>query len=562
MTIRKVQVLVVGGGPVGMTVAMDLHSRGIEVALIERRISTDPWSARCNHVSASTMEVFRRLGVADKVRVTGLPDDHPTDVSWSTRLNGYEIARVPLASRAGRFTDRTAVDANWSTPEPPHRANQLYIDPVLQERLREVGVPQIEGTRLISFREEVNSIFALVSPTDGSGDHEIQCDYLVGCDGARSTVRRLIGAKMSGDDHLFSCRTAFITAPWLPEHIKAPPAWMYHFVGPGPIGVLMPLNGKEHWLVHVWGRPNERIPDDPDGSELQSRIRALLAAPDHLQWETTHIEKWTGRRLIADKFRKGRAFICGDAAHIWPPFAGFGMNCGIADGVNLAWILAAAVNGWGGPRLLDCYEAERQPVTDQVSRLAMDKVISYMAAHREEMRLHEFDRDDGVGDDARARGQRHLLSVHAKQYIAAGLNFGAFYDKSPAIAYDGEAAPRYSMDSYTPSTVPGCRVPHFWLPSGESLYDLLGPGYTLLRFDRSVDVSSLLAAAKRKSVPLKVVELWNRHSDIIRHSLLLVRPDYYVAWRGDEVPEDPDALADLVRGAGAGPEQVSTKRIL
>jgi hypothetical protein len=266
------------------------------------------------------------------------------------------------------------------------------------------------------------------------------------------------------------------------------------------------------------------------------------------EFEILGQEDWTGRRMIADRFRDRRVFLCGDAAHIWVPFAGYGMNAGIADAVNLSWKLAGVINGWAEPAILDAYELERQPVTEQVSRCAMDTSLA-----RESLgnRLPDNLEEPGPeGDAVRTRIGREAYELNVGQFCCGGLNFGYFYDASPIIAYDGEEAPKYSLYDFRQSTVPGCRTPHLWLRDGRSLYDALGPAFTLLRFDPAVQTGGLVAAAAQRRLPLVVLDVDADDSpSLYPQRLILSRPDQHVAWRGDEPPQDPVGVIDRLRGA-------------
>jgi len=230
------------------------------------------------------------------------------------------------------------------------------------------------------------------------------------------------------------------------------------------------------------------------------------------------------------------------------PYAGYGMNAGIADAMNLSWLLAAHLNGWAPASILDAYEAERWPITSQVSRFAMSHAEAEI---RRRGAVPEEIEDVGPqGEAARREVGRLAYEINVRQYACAGLNFGTYYDASPIIAYDGAEHPAYTMDSYTPSTVPGCRTPHLWRKDGSSLYDAMGPEFTLLRIGSAVNVAPLQEAARKRGLPLKVLDIERPASAIFDGGeLVLSRPDQHVAWRGDALPADPLGLIDRIRGA-------------
>ena len=268
-------------------------------------------------------------------------------------------------------------------------------------------------------------------------------------------------------------------------------------------------------------------------------------------------EDWIGRRLVADRFRDDglfgqRVFLCGDAAHIWVPYAGYGMNAGIADAENLAWLLAAHLNGWAPVGILDAHEAERLPITEQVSRFAMSHAEKMIRARGAVPA--EIDDDTPEGDATRARAARTAYDLNVQQYCAAGLNFGYYYENSPLIAADG-APPDYTMGGFTASTVPGCRTPHVWLGDGRSLYDAHGSGYALLRLDPEIDTSAMPAAMAAKGVPFSVLDVdpapGGDIGAVYDRKLVLSRPDRHIAWRGDALPDDPAALVETIRGASS-----------
>jgi hypothetical protein len=308
---------------------------------------------------------------------------------------------------------------------------------------------------------------------------------------------------------------------------------------------MFAIDGRTDWLVHNYLRHDELGYDSVDRDWA---IRTILGVHDSFRYEVISHEDWVGRRLVADRFRDQRVFICGDAAHVWIPSAGYGMNAGIADAIDLSWLIASALKGWASPAILDAYETERRPITEQVSRHAMDLALKNIELRRRT--TAEIEMSGPEGEAARARMGKEVYELNVQQYCCAGLNFGYFYDVSPIIACDGEAHPPYTMRDFSPSTIPGCRAPHLWLRFGRSLYDALGPDYTLLRFDPKVSISALLSAAGRRGLPLAVLDV--EASDartLYGRNLVLVRPDQHVAWRGNSEPQACLDLMDRLRGA-------------
>ena len=545
---RTTQVLVVGAGPVGLTLAMDLALRGVRVTVAEIRHRGEAPPVKCNHVAARSMEIFRRLGVAAALRDAGLPPDYPNDVAYRITATGEELARIPIPCRRDRFAATGGPDTWWPTAEPPHRINQLYLEPILFAHAEAMpGITILDRTRVIDFTQDARGVVARAEALDDGAPMEVACAWLVGCDGGSSAIRRQIGARFEGDAVVSRVQSTLIRAPALLGLFKARPAWGTFSLNPRRAGNMYAIDGRELWLIHNYLRPEEA---DFDSVDRDACIRAILGVGPDFEYAVVSREDWHGRRLVADRLRDRRVFICGDAAHIWVPMAGYGMNAGIADAENLAWMLAAVQGGWAPEGLLSAHEAERLPITEQVSRYAMNHELA-LAAQRRAVPA-DIEAPGRAGEAVRARVGRDAYELNVNQYCCGGLNFGYFYENSPIIAPDAEAAPPYSMYHFTPSTVPGCRLPFLWLQDGRPLYDALGPWFTLLRRDRAVDASPLLAAARVRGVPMALLDLdADEGPSLYRHALVLARPDRHVAWRGDAVPADPLALIDLIRGPRA-----------
>ena len=500
---RSTQVLVSGGGPVGLAAAVELGRRGVECLVVEPRATVSHARPRCKTVNVRTMEHLRRWGIADRLRDRApLPRGFSTDVVFCTSLVGRELSRftgvLGLAAQGDRF------------PEVGQQAPQY----VLEELLREVvlGLDTVTlalGSRVTGLVQDADGVAVRVDDAES-----VRADHVLGCDGPRSAVRELVGADYVGEHALRPNFGMVFRAPGLAERVPHGPAVQYWTVNPRAPALLGPLDPAEDtWWVIAFGV--DRATGERDGAAL---VDAAAGAP--VGAEVLSTDPWTARMQLVDRARVGRVFLAGDAAHLNPPFGGHGLNTGIGDAVDLGWKLAAVLQGWGGPGLLESYEAERRPVQDRVVTAASENMRTLSG----DLVADDLEADTPAGDAARRLAHQRIQDAKSAEFHALDLVLDVGVAGSPVVA-DGA----------------GDRLPHAWLPDGRSLYDVLGAGFTLLA-PPGFAGASLVDACARRSVPLAVTPL------PAGDEALLVRPDQHVAWRGAHPPDDPVALVERVAG--------------
>jgi 2-polyprenyl-6-methoxyphenol hydroxylase-like FAD-dependent oxidoreductase len=534
---ERTGVLVVGAGPAGLTLAIDLAMRGVPCHVVEATAER-PLNPRCNTTSARSMEIFRRLGIAGDIRRAGLPEDRPTSVHYRTTLLGEEIFRIDLPSSGEVLSG--AGKEHWPTPEPQHRISQLHLEPVLERHAGSLPGLTIErGTRLTGLRRHEDHVEAVVE--SGGTTRTLRPAYVVGCDGAHSTVRRGLGIRYEGVDALQKFVTTFVRSRALGAIADRDPAWTYWTYGRRTAS-LIAVDGEELWLNHV-AFPPDHDTEDEDPERL---LRETVGAD--VEHDVLGVVRWTGRRLVARRYGEGRVFLAGDAAHLWIPVGGFGMNAGIQDAVTLGWMLAAVHHGWAPPALLDAYQLERKPVGEQFADAVRAAARTSFADVSPDIHL-----PGPEGEAARAEFAGRLARSEPHRYSPDGFSFGYHYAHSPLVVGGGEQA-AITMGDHTERARPGFRLPHAWLDEGRSVLDALGPDFTLLRTDPDTDVTPWTDAAAALGVPLTVVDLPARWPERYPAALLLVRPDQHVAWTGEAHPR-PEELLHTVTGRLAAPRQ-------
>ena len=531
------QVLVVGAGPVGLALAIELGLRGIPVTLVEQRSRTGA-QPRAKTTNARSMQHMRRWGIAEALRaVAPLPYDYPTDIVFTTALFGRTLAVIENAFEGAKRRDPRF-------PEPAQWVPQYTVEKVLHERIGKLpSVNLMSGTVLEDFRQSAEGVVATVHDLASDQRRSIRANYLVGADGARSRVRTVMGAKMQGDHAFGHNYNLIVRIPELAKTRPAKRAIMYWVVNPQAPGVLSPLDGDDVWAFGIMLPPGVKEISD---ESVKQRVSAAVGRP--VEIEILERDIWAAHRLIADHYRDRRVFLAGDACHLHPPYGGYGMNLGIADGVDLGWKLSAVLSGWGGEALLDSYEQERRAVHQ---RTIAEAVTNYSTLPNHLLK-ENLDADTPEGELAREEIRKAIVAAKTREFKTLGVVLGSRYENSPIIVDDGSTPPEEHHANWQPSAHPGCLAPHAWLDDGSSLYDHFGLGYSLLLLaEAGVSVAEdIQSTARAVALPLSLIDLRGKDLDILYEApLALVRPDQYVAWRGSAV--DPKALVDALRGADA-----------
>jgi 2-polyprenyl-6-methoxyphenol hydroxylase-like FAD-dependent oxidoreductase len=531
-----IPVLVVGGGPVGLALAGDLGWRGIGCTLIEQSDGSI-YQPRMDLVGIRTMEFCRRWGLVGAVEASPYPRDYAQDNIYLTSLTGYELGRE-------RFPGIGQAPPPKESPQRRERCPQNMFDPILRAfAASQRNVALRYRTRLVSFTQNADLVTAVVENAETGAREEILARYIVGCDGARSLVRETLGITMLGNPVLtYTTNVIFRCTHLLSLHDKGK-AYRHIFIGPeGTWSTIVAINGRDEWRFSIIGGSEQR---DYTTDNIKAAIRRAVGRD--FDFEILSVLPWVRRELVAERYRGGRGFIAGDAAHVMSPTGGFGMNTGIQDVVDLSWKLAAAIEGWGGDRLLNSYSIERQPIgTRNVSEASgnLRRMLS-VPPHSDLLD------DTPQGAATRAKVGREFSETMRREWFTLGAHLGYRYENSPICWPDGSAAPPDDPRVYVPTARPGHRAPHGFLADGRSTLDLFGRGFALLGFGAAAaEAAPLLEAAKKRNLPLTFTTIAEPHiAALYERRFALVRPDGHVAWRGDRVPEGALCVIDVVRGA-------------
>ncbi|MFC3227547.1 FAD-dependent monooxygenase [Marinibaculum pumilum] len=527
-------VIIAGAGPVGLTLAIDLGRRGIGCVVLERNSGPTPWP-KMDRTNARSMEMFRRIGLADRIRARGYPADNPMDVLLVRRLCDPPLAVLPFPSVA-EARRRIAACRDGSLPlEPYQLVSQNDLEPLLREAADELPAVSLrDSSELLSLTQDENGVTAEVADAAGGGSHHVHGRYLIGCDGGRSTVRRALGIGLEGQGGLRELRQVVFGSRDLYAKIRAGKGRHYNFAEPNG-SMIIAQGSRREFSLHT------NLPADTDFVPV---LRDLIGFDCEI--EIRHLLTWRYNLLVAERYRLGRVLLAGDSAHLVIPTGGLGMNTGVGDAFDLSWKLAGTLAGWGGPGLLDAYEAERRPVA-MFNRDAAGWAAEGVPLWRRYVTPEAV--QDGPEQAALIEA---FCTCHSRMHNMVGAEWAYSYAGSPLIADEPGNAPVWETSRYEPHARPGVRLPHMWLRDGRPIQDVAGDGYTLLDLggaEGGSGAATLADAFAALGAPLGVLRLDDPDlRAVYGRRLLLLRPDLHIAWRGERMPDDPLALARRVTG--------------
>lgn len=526
-------VLIVGAGPVGLTLAIDLARRGVRAVLVEKRVDVGQFP-KMERVNPRTMEHFRRLGLSEKVRAAGLPQDLPMNVYVTDTLFSDPLVAIPQASVA-ELKARTAQTDDGSMPLEPYQViSQYTLEPLLRAEVAELDeVTTVFGAELVSFEQDAAEVHAIVRTEDGAAI-EITAQYLVGADGASSVVRKSLGIGLRGEPDLLDLWQGLIRADGLYEQLPHK-GRHYHFLD-GHSSFMIVQDSTRHFTLHT-------MIDAPE--QMGERFEEIVGRP--VEYEVLFAAPWTMRGMVADSYGVGRVWLAGDSGHLMPPTAGLGMNTGVGEAIDIAWKLQAALEGWAGPGLVPSYGAERRPIAQANLSYSLTRFRA-----REGWRAQV---DPATVQEVAVREKLAELIdwSEAKAGYMEGVEIGYRYTNSPVIpgSAPDERDARTGVDRrYQVDARPGARLPHVWLEPGViAVQDVLPlTSYSLICLDGEGDVASAIAAEfNRLGVPLTITALSSAAARAVYGArYVLVRPDLHIVWCGDELDAAPRWVAAAV----------------
>lgn len=544
---RSCDVVVVGGGPVGLTMALLLRQLGHSVIVTEQRAQVQ--TAPAAHViNARTFEVFRNLQLdMDEIdRLSQKPEDGDA-VRWVPGLGEPELGSVPFE---GLHDDALA---RQFTPHPLRNLSQHRLEPLLHAAVGDVML----STRWRRATETKTGVLSEVDDLTTGETFTISSRYVIGADGAGSSVRRALGITMDGPDEIENFLSIHVEAN-LRDLVGDQPATLYFITDPAAQGTFIAHDLDRDWVYMT--RLEAASAGDIDEREAERIVRRAGKIPAEIPVVVQHVSSWRMTCQVANSYRSGSCFLVGDAAHRFPPTGGLGLNSGVHDAQNLAWKLSAVLKGNAAPELLDTYELERRQVAERSAAVSLENAFRlievWMALEvTEDPAQSQANIDRVLSTEVGRLAVGAAIANQAEHFDQLGIQLGTAYDEAGGVVVsDGTVAPAPDnpVRTYVPSTVPGVRLPHQDITRGAikgSTLDLAHPG----RFTLLTESATWADAAHELSQVLEVCVLgrdvdldldnWRVLSGLNATGAILLRPDQHVAWRAQE--EDANGSTQL-----------------
>jgi 2-polyprenyl-6-methoxyphenol hydroxylase-like FAD-dependent oxidoreductase len=532
-------VLIVGAGPTGLTLAIDLGRRGVRCTLVEQK-EEPAFLPKMERVNARSMEIYRRMGLAERIRAAGLRADCPMDVYIVLALTEPPLLHLPYPSvEQARAQTRASNDGTMPL-EPYQLISQYTLEPLLKSVTESIPSLRVRfGWEFVGLRQDVAGVTARLRNVKGAVE-EIRAAYLVGCDGGASAVRKELGIGLSGEGNLLELRQALFRCDELFDRLPigdGPGRGRHYHVADDKATFLIMQDSTRHWTLHSVLDSDEK---------MKVEFERTVGIP--VKYEMLSCAPWRQNLLLADRYGKDRVFLAGDAVHLVIPTGGLGMNSGVGDAIDLSWKLAATLAGWGGPNLLRSYEIERRQIGERnvgASRYATLGRRKWRTMWRPNIR-----EDSATGAATRSKLAAIADIEQRKSNEMIGAELGYRYVDSPIVC-NVPGGPEHLFREYHQTTWPGARLPHVWLDDGTPMQDRIpDDGYTILKLGGTqADARGLEGALRARGAPVTVLEIADRQArEIYAHDLVLVRPDLHVVWRGNTAPEDPVRIAAIATG--------------
>ena len=545
----ETEVLIVGAGPAGLSLAADLGSKGIRHVVIEQRTEVTE-HPRATLLGARSMEYFRRLGLAESLIDAGLPSSYRYDVIFATRLSGHVLHHYssPSADEYRKMANGRlpATPESRTTPYFKVQIGQHQIEPILRAFVSTLPSGTLRyGTELIDFRDDEDGVTAVARDVTSGEMTEIAARYMAACDGGRGIVRDTLGVSYVGRGAMRRNISYLFRSHDFLNKATVGRGNLYFTCLPGSFGVFTMIDDVGTWnYQHYMLDKDDQSRDSIDPAH---EIRKAMGCD--FDFEIQHTMRWSHHQSVAERFRSGHVFLLGDAAHLFSPTGGVGMNTAIGDAFDLGWKLTAVLRGWGGASLLDSYEAERWPIGFRNTLAAAtnaDRIDAMMRMTKPEVE------DDGDEGERFREEMKPRFRWLARQFNTFGLHVGYRYADSPLIISDATPEPPDDPVTAVQSTWPGCRMPHAWLADGTSTLDVVdGTAFVLVSTGAgdTSDADSLDIAARELGVPLRRAHFSDpRIAALYERPLVLVRPDGHVCWRDEHVDGRAVEILNTVRG--------------